>query len=162
MEIRRISPEETWSLRQAVLWPDKDISCIKIAADHQGVHYGLCVDERLVSVVSAFYDRSAREMQFRKFATLQAEQGKGYGSALLSHLLTTAKEQGVRLIWCNARKSKTAFYRKFGLQENGPYLVKDGMEFVMMSWKLEEEEEVSQLCRLESDQSASSAESGKK
>lgn len=65
-------------LRHEVMWPDEDFDYIKLKDDDAGIHFGLFKENMLISVVSLFVDKD--EAQFRKFATLKSEQGKGYGS----------------------------------------------------------------------------------
>ena len=79
-EIRPILAAQTWPIRHLVMWPDEPMAYVQIPNDHEGKHYGLFVEQQLVSIISLFTD--ARSVQFRKFATLINFQGKGYGSAL--------------------------------------------------------------------------------
>ncbi|WP_248927963.1 GNAT family N-acetyltransferase [Paenibacillus hamazuiensis] len=130
MEIKRIGKELTWPIRHMVMWPDKDIEYVKLKDDESGLHYGLFAENKLVSVVSLFIGRD--EAQFRKFATLPEEQGKGYGSKLLQHVLDEMQASGVRRIWCNARRSKAGYYARFGLRETADVFNKDGVEYVIM------------------------------
>lgn len=44
------------------------------------------------------------------------EQGKGYGSELLTHPITYAGGKKVKKLWYNARMDKKDFYLKFGLE----------------------------------------------
>lgn len=130
MEIRRIEKETAWELRHLVMWPEKDVDYVKLEQDDEGVHYGLFTGGGVVSVISLFVERG--EAQFRKFATLVQEQGKGYGSTLLQFVLDEAQSMGIRKIWCNARQNKARFYVKFGLVETPRVFRKDGIEYVIM------------------------------
>ncbi|TVY07841.1 GNAT family N-acetyltransferase [Paenibacillus cremeus] len=130
MEIKRIEKEQAWQLRHEVMWPERELAYVILEDDDAGVHYGLFVQERLVSVVSLFIDGT--EAQFRKFATRVSEQGKGYGSQLLKHMLQEAEEACVQRIFCNARSNKAAFYRKFGLVETETTFTKGGKQYVIM------------------------------
>jgi len=38
----------------------------------------------------------------------------------------------VKKIWCNARKNKGNFYKKFGLEETNTSFIKDGKDYVIM------------------------------
>ncbi|MFM9279513.1 GNAT family N-acetyltransferase [Paenibacillus jiagnxiensis] len=134
MDIRSIDKENAWRIRHEVMWPDRELAYVQLEDDDRGWHYGLFVGERLVSVVSLFIDQD--EAQFRKFATLEAEQGKGYGSRLLRHVMEEAEQAGVKRIWCNARREKARFYRKFGLRETGKTFVKGGKEYVIMEYPI--------------------------
>lgn len=130
IEIKTIKKEETWQLRHKVMWPDKDLEYIKLKDDDVGLHFGLFKENQLVSVVSLFINEG--ECQFRKFATLQEEQGKGYGSKLLSYALKEAEDSGVKKIWCNARESKVYFYETFGLKESDRTFKKGEISYVIM------------------------------
>lgn len=128
--ITRIDKEQAWEVRHRVMWPDKDFDYIKLEDDDVGIHFGLFKDDSLKSVVSLFIKNE--EAQFRKFATLQMEQGKGYGSTLLDYVLKEAKNLDLKRIWCNARKNKIDFYKKFGLQETNFSFTKGGKDYVIM------------------------------
>lgn len=130
MDIRKINKEEVWKLRHEVMWPEREPDYIKLADDDQGVHYGLYQGEQLVSVLSLFINGT--EAQFRKFATLELEQGQGYGTRLLKTVLEEAEQAGVRRIFCNARTYKAGFYKKFGMQATNQVFSKGGKDYVVM------------------------------
>lgn len=130
IEIKEIKAEDTYPIRQGVMWPDKSIDFVKVDEDTEGVHWGLFENENLVSIVSLFYKND--EMQFRKFATLTDFQGHGYGTILLNYVFQQAEKQGIIKIWCNARSTKTAFYARFGMLETGIRFVKEGVDYVVM------------------------------
>ncbi|MBX2873114.1 MAG: GNAT family N-acetyltransferase [Saprospiraceae bacterium] len=133
MEIKRITHQDTWPIRHQVMWPDKPIDYIKLTEDPQGLHFGLWIDNQIVSIVSAFIDNN--EAQFRKFATLEEEQGKGYGSQLLAYLFEELSRLGVKRIWCNARLKKTTFYERFGMIKTNQYFSRGEVEYVIMEKK---------------------------
>jgi GNAT superfamily N-acetyltransferase len=113
------------------MWPDKNIEYVKLEDDQLGSHFGLFVNDNLVSVISIF--ENAGSIQFRKFATLPNLQGKGYGTILLHFVLEETKRRGAKILWCNARKSKMDFYKRFGLKEKGETTAKDGIEYMLMN-----------------------------
>lgn len=113
------------------MWPEKDIEYIKLKDDELGKHFGLFVNHHLVSVISLFENNNV--VQFRKFATLQELQGKGYGSVLLDYVVKKAEKQGATSFWCNARVNKIDFYKRFGFTEIEEATTKDGMKYVKMS-----------------------------
>lgn len=129
--ITRISAKDTLPVRHSVMWPDKPLDFVRLPDDDKGQHYGLFEGETLVSVVSLFIEGSIA--QFRKFATLKAYQGKGYGALLLNHVILEATKQYVTEIWCNARIEKANYYSRFGLGEKGRPFVKDGKTYIIMS-----------------------------
>ncbi|TCJ14080.1 GNAT family N-acetyltransferase [Flaviaesturariibacter flavus] len=133
-EIRTLAPESVWPLRHRVMYPAFDFDAIKLADDAEGVHLGLFDDNVLVSIVSLF--RRGTGMQFRKFATETAVQGKGYGSTLLNHVIAYARQQGAARLWCNARRNASGFYQRFGFRETPEVFFKDGYDFVVMQLEL--------------------------
>ncbi|PWJ41056.1 GNAT family N-acetyltransferase [Sediminitomix flava] len=128
--ITEITPEQTWGLRQRVMWPNKPLDYVKLSADQHGKHYGLWQNDNLVSVVSLFIN--GHEAQFRKLATEVIEQGNGFGSSLLSFAMEQAQANGVKKIWCNARLDKISFYKDFGLELTNETYEKDGVDYVIM------------------------------
>lgn len=130
IQITKITKEQAWKVRHEVMWPDEDFDYIKLKDDDSGIHLGLFKGDTLISVVSLFIDKGIA--QFRKFATLESEQGKGYGSRLLESVFEEAKVHDVKRIWCNARKNKKHFYQKFGFRETDTSFIKNGKSYVMM------------------------------
>ncbi|MDQ0860521.1 GNAT family N-acetyltransferase [Bacillus sp. V2I10] len=128
--IRKVDKEEVWELRHKVMWSHKAFDYIKLEDDHLAIHFGLFKEDILISVITLFINNE--EGQFRKFATVQQEQGKGYGSALLNYVFKEAKIYGVKRIWCNARKNKVNFYKKFGLRETNSSFIKEGKSYIIM------------------------------
>lgn len=130
MEIREIVSEETLKIRQNVMWPEKSIEFVEVAEDKEGTHFGLFEDNKIISVISLFY--KDKEVQFRKFATLTTEQGKGYGTKLLKFVFNEADKKRIEKIWCNARTTKIEFYKSFGMEETGKVFKKEGIEYIIM------------------------------
>ncbi|WP_290712133.1 GNAT family N-acetyltransferase, partial [Flavihumibacter sp. CACIAM 22H1] len=91
-QLTQLYLHQVMPLRQEVMYPGKPVEMARVDGDETAVHLGLTVDQQIVSVVSLFvsekYDHS---LQFRKLATLLAEQGKGYGTSLLNHVLAYAE-----------------------------------------------------------------------
>lgn len=128
--ITQITSSQTWPLRHIVMWPDKPLDYIKLPNDDLGIHYGLFVEQRLVTVVSLFIDDNVA--QFRKLATATSEQGKGFGTRLLSHLIIEAKHKGIKRLWCNARSDKAVYYERFGMKKTKQTFNKGGIDYVVM------------------------------
>lgn len=133
--IKEITSKETWQIRHQVMWPNEAFDYIKLPADQEGLHFGLWLNEQLISVVSLFIDNK-NVGQFRKFATLVEEQGKGYGSQLLHYLFETVQKKGIQKIWCNARVNKTGYYAKFGMEPTDKKFSKNGIDYVVMECSL--------------------------
>ncbi|PZR26891.1 MAG: GNAT family N-acetyltransferase [Citrobacter freundii] len=133
MDVRNVDLQTIWKIRQEVMYPTEALSYVQLADDESGKHLGLFIDGRLVSIVSLFERGDA--VQFRKFATLDAEQGKGYGTALLDYIMQQAIANGKRSIWCNARVLASGFYERFGMYTTGLSWWKKDLEFVKMEKK---------------------------
>ncbi|WP_256012923.1 GNAT family N-acetyltransferase [Desertivirga xinjiangensis] len=128
--IEQIPPYIVWPIRHQVMYPEMDFDAIKLPDDENGMHLGLYENGKLISVVSLFSE--GENLQFRKFATLDEFQGKGYGSQLLRFVIDEAKQQGFTRVWCNARTNASSFYQKFGFNETSVRFFKDGYDFVIM------------------------------
>jgi len=129
-EIKEISATETYHLRHTVMWPGHPMDFIKLPEDHNGVHFGLFNAEELICVVSLFIDGDTA--QFRKLATKVSEQGKGFGTEILHHLIAYCEALKLKKLWCNARVNKSEFYKKFGLLKTNSTYTKGGIDFVIL------------------------------
>ena len=118
MIIQSITPEQTYPLRHAVLWPDKPYEYVRVENDHEGYHYGAFLDEQLVAVISLFVypDNGQTVARFRKFAAHPDYQRQGIGTQLMQHVLAESRRMGATRLWCDARLDAADFYRRFGMQ----------------------------------------------
>jgi predicted GNAT family N-acyltransferase len=57
--------------------------------------------------------------RLRGMASAPEARGQGYAGALLAEALRLLREQGVGLIWCNARVAALPFYLRFGFATVG-------------------------------------------
>ena len=126
-KIIQITSKETLLIRHQVMWP---LDYVKLANDNKGLHYGLFLNNTLISIVSLFINDG--EAQFRKFATLENYQGKGYGSILLNEIIQVAGKKSLKRIWCNARTNKMDYYKKFGMVVTDSTFRKGGLDYVIM------------------------------
>lgn len=129
-KITSINASDTWEIRHKVMWPNESIDFIKLPADKEGLHYGLFMDNELISVVSLFIKGDTA--QFRKFATLVKYQGQGYGSQLLHYIIGVVQSKGVSKIWCNARVAKMEYYTKFEMVATDKQFSKKTIHYVVM------------------------------
>lgn len=129
-EIKEIDYNKVLHIRHIVMWPNKPFDYIKLPNDEKGKHFGLSVDENLISIISIFENEN--KIQFRKFATLNECQGGGYGTKLLNYIIDLTQKQKFDKIWCNARVDKANFYLKFGLKKTDMCFKKGGIEYVIM------------------------------
>lgn len=152
MQTRIITPEDTVSLRHAVLWPDKPQSYVLLPEDSTGHHYGAFLSSKdnsaPVAVISLFlepiplppYQDAAppRAARFRKFACQRDYQGQGIGSTLLRYAFDAARGMGCVVIWCDARLETAAWYERRGMSRFGETFFKGEVEYVRMKvdlWK---------------------------
>lgn len=134
MEIRRITAEDTLPLRHKVLWPGKPVDFCRLPGDDEGLHYGLFLEEKLVSVASVFIEEKSARL--RKFATESSFQCRGLGSAMVEHIIIELKMLGIRRFWCDARVSAAGFYRRFSMEQEGEIFQKKGLDYVVMALNL--------------------------
>ena len=130
VSIRQISAADTWELRHRVMWPDKDLSFVKLPDDNEGLHFGLFLDGHLISVASLFV--TGTRAQLRKFATWQAFQGQGYGSQLLKYILQESDNLKLTEVWCHARVDAQQLYRRFGFAGTGHRFTKENVAYEEM------------------------------
>ncbi len=130
MHIQKISWQDTIAIRHRVLWPGESPAFCHVEGDETAWHYGVFVNGELVSVASVFADGDGARL--RKFATLPECQGRGIGSALLTHVLLVVREAGFTRFWCDARESASSFYQKFGLSTEGGVFYKDKIPYFKM------------------------------
>lgn len=129
-KILEIPVNKVLEIRHTVMWPTKSIDYVRLSNDEEGRHFGLFINGELVSVISLFIDNS--HAQFRKFATLEEHQGKGYGTILLNEIMSIAQENKLSKVWCNARVEKSTFYEKFGMKASDKTFEKGGIQYVIM------------------------------
>ena len=130
LSIKEVALHDVWQLRQEVMYPDETLDFVKLEEDETGVHLGVYEGEELKTVISLF--KNDGELQFRKFATRVASQGKGYGTYLLEYVMKWASENQIKRIWCNARATATGMYEKIGMRTTGYGWKKFGLDFIMM------------------------------
>ncbi|GGD48839.1 N-acetyltransferase [Emticicia aquatilis] len=133
--IKEIEASETWPLRHKVMWPSKPLDFVVLPNDDVGIHYGLFEKDILVSVISLFVD--GKNGQFRKFATDDYFQGRGYGTKLLTHLIEEAKKLKITHLKCSARMTAIEFYERFGMKVASDIIRKNGKDYVIMELAFE-------------------------
>jgi len=128
--IEQIRPELTWKLRQKVLYPQQTIAEVKMDEDADGYHFAAFVDNYIMGVVSLFNKDDS--FQFRKLAVDPSLQSKGIGSALLNHITDFAKNEGSKILWCNARVTAIPFYIKHDFNHTGKLFTKNGFDYEIL------------------------------
>ena len=135
-QILEITSEQTLCIRHKSMWPSKPLNYVRLANDSEGRHFGLYINDEMISVISLFVKN--QEAQFRKFATIPNYQGKGYGTLLLKRILSIVKDDHIYKIWCNARVDKSMYYARFGMVETNNNFTKGGIDYVIMEKTLTE------------------------
>jgi GNAT superfamily N-acetyltransferase len=136
IEIKSLRAEDTWPLRQLVLWPNREIDFVKLPDDHLGWHFGAVQAHILLSVLSVFFYPEGA--QIRKFATHTKYQGQGIGSVLLRQALRAIAERGAGLVWLDARAAKAGFYQRFGFCPGAEPFVRNGQPYLRMELRFGE------------------------
>lgn len=126
----QITVEQALPIRHQVLWPNKTIEECRVEDDEIGHHFGVYIGQDLVCVASIFID--GKTARLRKFATLEAYQGKGIGSAVLHHIVRFLKQHSVQVFWCDARESAMSLYGRFGMQSQGERFYKGDVPYRKM------------------------------
>ena len=122
MEIKEITAEESYVVRQPVLRPSRSyLDCAFEYDDHPyAIHLCLEMDGNVISVISALPIQcenfpKMNAMRLRGIATLQSYQRQGYGTKLINEIeKKLLKNKGIELIWLNARLNALLFYKKMG------------------------------------------------
>jgi GNAT superfamily N-acetyltransferase len=125
-EVRVITAGETLPLRQTVLRPGRSLAAAQFSGDDAPAtrHFGAFRDGRLVGTASLFLAELPEQTglaawQLRGMATAPEARGMGFGRALVFACVAFARENGARLLWCNARTPAVGFYRKLGFETLG-------------------------------------------
>ena len=117
------------------MYPTWPLERVTLPHDADGLHYGLYLDGRLVTVVSLFIEGDSA--QFRKLATANDQQGKGFGKQMMQHLLEVCRSKGISTLWCNARESALNFYQQLGFTVFSDRFFKDDLPFLKMKISVE-------------------------
>jgi GNAT superfamily N-acetyltransferase len=155
LRITRIDVEATLELRQSVLWPTLPIADVRLAEDEKGLHLGAFVPqhEKPIAVISLF-DRPLPEQElvtsendrpfqsksacFRKFACDPMYRNYGIGTKLLQHAIEAARlTLGASIIWCDARTTSSAWYKRRGMIQFGDTFYKRDVEYIRMKMSLD-------------------------
>ncbi len=132
MKFVTLSLETCLDIRHQVLWPQLPRDASLVEGDNDALHFGVQHESRAVSCLSVFM-LDASTCQIRKFATLQACQGQGFGGFLFHSVLEKMAGLGVSNVCLDARTSAVGFYRKFGFMPEGETFFKKGVEYVRMA-----------------------------
>ena len=138
--IKKIAATETYSVRLPVLRKGKPIESCHFDGDdlESTQHFGLYLSQELVGIISLFKKNNPtfsekNQYQIRGMAVLENHRKKDFGKALIIHSEEECKNQGVDLIWFNARMEAIGFYEKMGYKQEGiPFDIPDIGEHIVM------------------------------
>lgn len=126
--IGRILPEDTWALRAAVLWPEKEpgIQCaLPVDLDAGVFHLGARKHGEVICIATFMPDRHPAlgpeiDYRLRAMATHSDHRGRGVGRQILEHGITELREHGIDGVWADARHAALGFYASLGWEVTGP------------------------------------------
>lgn len=127
----QIGPEDTLSVRQRTLWPDRRLDEVRLSEDVYGLHLGalrpVLNNSEIVGVASFFLDGDAARL--RKMAILPEVQGQGCGRGLMDEAVTVLTAKGVTRIWCDVRVSAEGFYKNLDFEIENEVFLKSGVAY---------------------------------
>jgi GNAT superfamily N-acetyltransferase len=126
LEVRKIKPEMTYSLRHRVLRPHQTLEDCIYDTDHEAhaFHVGAFYQGKLISIASFCVEKNpdfANEMQYRirGMATLEEFRNLGAGRAVVNYAENLLKDQGIDFLWCKGRTTVQEYYNKLGFNIHG-------------------------------------------
>jgi GNAT superfamily N-acetyltransferase len=126
LEVRKIKPEETYSLRHRVLRPHQTVEDCMYDTDHEeyGFHVGAFDQGRLISIASFCIEKNPdfsieKQYRLRAMATLEEFRKVGAGRAVVNYAENLIKKQGADVLWCKGRTTVQEYYQKLGFQPHG-------------------------------------------
>ena len=128
-EVKIISPQETYPLRLAVLWPHFDrLGQCGIDVDEQEgtFHVGALKDGEVVSIGTFLIQKNEKfkqekQYRLRAMATSPNVRGQKFGKKVIDFALKELKNRNIEVLWCDARKVALGFYEKMGFTIIGGY-----------------------------------------
>ena len=132
MQVVELTAQQTIPIRHKVLWPNELPEYCMLKGDDKALHFGVTINNKLVSVASIYMDNDPSSARLRKFATLAEFQGKGIGSHLLNHIIQILSKRNVTYFWFDARSSAVNFYQGLGFQISGEQFYKNKVSYYKM------------------------------
>ncbi|QED46582.1 GNAT family N-acetyltransferase [Cytobacillus dafuensis] len=126
IDVLKIKPEMTYSLRHSVLRPHQTVEDCKYDTDHEAgaFHVGAFYQGELISIASFCVEKNPdfkieKQYRLRGMATLEEFRKLGAGRSLVTFSESLIKEQGFDLLWCKARTTVQEYYNKLGFKVHG-------------------------------------------
>jgi GNAT superfamily N-acetyltransferase len=123
MHVQKIPVALTRELRHLVLWPhiERRIDCaIPTEETTPGVFHLGVIDNGNIASIGTFFPMSSTKLDIRKQYRLRAMAthpdyaGKGCGRLLITYSIQLLREEGVEVLWCDARLGAVGFYEALG------------------------------------------------
>ena len=133
--VKFILPEEVLPLRSLLLRNGKPLKECVFEGDnaYDTFHLGFWLDGEIKSIATFmrndFFPEEGEGYQLRGMATHPGAGGKGYGAALVTFAIDYLKEYKTDYLWCNARSTAAAFYKKIGFTTESPEFDIPGIGF---------------------------------
>lgn len=142
MQIKKITAEQTYKLRLAVLK-----TCDDYIYKYQGdfndstTHFAVFEHQENLGIVSLMENKhdyfNGKQLQLRGMAVLKNAQGKGVGQKLIQAFITESTILKADIIWCNARDYSIEFYKKQGFKIEGEkFFIKNVCDHYVMYLQL--------------------------
>ncbi len=126
IEIHKIKPEQTFTLRQKILRPNQTLNECQYPGDleNSSSHFGAFLDGEQIGIASIYSQNEEGEFEegiwrIRGMAVLEEYRNYKIGAKLLESCIEYAKSQKAKIIWCNGRSNVVGFYVKFGFTPRG-------------------------------------------
>lgn len=127
VDIRKGSVDEIRELRYKVLWPHLDgADACQIPPDTVGstFHMIALLQNKVVGTATFIIDINEKfeeknQYRLRAMATDPEVRGYGIGAKIVEKAIDELKNQGVKLLWCDARLIATGFYEKQNFKIKG-------------------------------------------
>ncbi|MFW0717058.1 GNAT family N-acetyltransferase [Pedobacter sp. N23S346] len=133
--VKFILPEEVLPLRSLMLRNSKPLEECVFDGDkaYDTFHLGYVDYNKIRSVATFmrndFFPEEGEGYQLRGMATHPDFGGRGYGAALINFAIDYLKEYNTDYLWCNARSTAAAFYKKIGFINESPEFDIPGIGF---------------------------------
>jgi predicted GNAT family N-acyltransferase len=91
------------------------------------MHIAVFADDQIVGAATVFPEpyRGEPAWRLRGMAVDANHQGFGVGTLIMKDIFRRMSENGVQLLWCNARSTALDFYRKQGFEVVGDEFIAD-------------------------------------
>lgn len=124
-----ISSEETYPLRLNVLWPHlNELNECGIDVDEKEgtFHVGAFKDDELVAIGTFLIENNLqfnyhKQYRLRAMASAPEVRGGNFGKCVIDFAIDKLKQEGIELLWCDAREVALGFYEKMGFEVTGDF-----------------------------------------